>query len=107
MKFFYRIAPYLAIAVVFGACMLLAFCALRDRPDPAPAQVKIVQDELDVGANVSDMRVEDAVRAEKQQQEIEDAVANSTGPDDLRARRGCVILRQQGRDTSKIAACHP
>lgn len=108
MKLIDRIAPYAAIIIVAGACLLLAYCTLREKPEPShTSQIKAISEDLDANANIADIRVEDAVRAEQQQREIEDAVKNSTGPDDLRALRGCVILRQQGRDTSKIAACHP
>lgn len=103
MKLAERLAPYVAILIIAGTCLLLAYCALREEPEPATRHTIEV---LDANEKASDTRVEDAVRAERQQREIEDAVANSTGPDDVRARRGCVILRQQGRDTSRIPACH-
>ncbi len=101
-----RIAPYLLIALFAAICLSLAYCVVREPAESSPAQtIQINPAELGVNANIADVRTEDAVRAEKQQREIEDAVANSTGPDDVRARRGCVILRQQGRDTSQLPAC--
>lgn len=56
-------------------------------------------------SQAADRRLQDYQYDEEQQREIEDAVRNAKGPDDLRARRGCVILRQQGRDTTIIPAC--
>lgn len=100
-----RFAPYLLIALLGALALSLAYCAVRPEPQRQPDAIVITPDQLDVTANIADERVEDAVKAEKQQREIEDAVANSTGPDDVRARRGCVILRQQGRDTAAIPAC--
>jgi len=51
-------------------------------------------------------RVEDAVKAERQRKELEDALNATNNPDQQRAIRGCVILREQGRDTYRIPACN-
>jgi hypothetical protein len=104
--------PYLAAGVVIiGACLLLAYCT--GRSDGKSGEVIKAQDrEIEVKTKVGDAnenaagtRVEDATKLQRQQQEIEDAVRNAKGPDDVRAKRGCVILQQQGRDTSAIPAC--
>jgi len=104
--------PYLAAGVVIlGACLLLAYCT--GRSDGKSSEVIKAQDREikvqtkvgDANENAAGTRVEDATKLQRQQQEIEDAVRNAQGPDDVRAKRGCVILRQQGRDTSAIPAC--
>jgi len=55
--------------------------------------------------NASAARVDDARRQEQQKQELNDAIKAATSPDDLRRRRGCAIMRQQGRDTSRLSEC--
>lgn len=104
--------PWLAAGVVMlGAILLLAYCT--GRSDGKSGEVIKAQDrQIEVQAKVGEAnenaagtRVDDATRLQAQQQEIEDAVRNAKGPDDVRAKRGCVILRQQGRDTSAIPAC--
>lgn len=59
----------------------------------------------DANQNASDARVEGAVQLEQQKRELEDAQRDAQTLDDMRRKRGCVILRQQGRDTSAIPAC--
>lgn len=104
--------PYIAGGVVIiGALLLLAYCTGRTdgkSGEIIKQQDREIQDQRETGkANdkAADARVDDAVKLQQQQREIEDAVRNAQGPDDVRAQRGCVILRQQGRDTSSIPAC--
>lgn len=55
--------------------------------------------------NASAARVADTSRQAQQKQELNDAIKAATSPDDLRRRRGCAIMRQQGRDTSRVPEC--
>jgi F0F1-type ATP synthase membrane subunit b/b' len=64
-------------------------------------QVKI----NDANENASAARVEAATQLEQQKRELEDVQAEAGSVDDLRRKRGCLVLRQQGRDVSKIPAC--
>lgn len=50
-------------------------------------------------------QAQDEVRTALNQKELQDALEASTDPDRRRALRGCVVMRQQGRDTSHLAAC--
>lgn len=59
----------------------------------------------DANENASAARVEAATKLEQQQRELEDVQAEAGSVDALRVKRGCVVLRQQGRDVSKIPAC--
>ena len=53
----------------------------------------------------SEQRVVDEVKLVKQEEELNDAIEATEDADRTRALRGCVILRQQGRDTSRIPGC--
>jgi len=64
-------------------------------------QVKI----NDANENASAARVEAATKLEQQQRELEDVQSEAGSVDAVRIKRGCVILRQQGRDISKVPAC--
>lgn len=75
-------------------------------------QVKAVQRENEVQVKINDAnenasaaRVEAATKLEQQQRELEDVQSEAGSVDALRVKRGCVVLRQQGRDVSKIPAC--
>lgn len=56
-------------------------------------------------SNASAARVEDTVHIQQQRDELHDILQATQDPDRQRALRGCVILRQQGRDTSRIPGC--
>ena len=71
-------------------------------------QARTIETQTKVGkANdaAAGARVESATKIAEQKQELSNAVADATSPDDLRRRRGCAILRQQGRDPAAIPAC--
>ena len=97
--------------VMVVALLLLSYCTGRSdgkRGEVIGQQEREIETLDKVGkANekAAEQRVNDSEYGAAQQKEIEDAVRNAKGPDDVRAQRGCVILRQQGRDTSRIPAC--
>ena len=67
-----------------------------------------VETQRDLGRandNAGDQRVKDATTAAQQERELSDALKATNDPDRQRALRGCIILRQQGRDTANIPAC--
>lgn len=53
----------------------------------------------------AEARLAQARREAGQEKELRDARKDAASPDDLRRRRGCAVMRQQGQDTSRIAAC--
>ena len=59
----------------------------------------------DANENAAQARVEAATALQNQSQELQDVQSEAGSVDALRIKRGCVILRQQGRDISKIPAC--
>jgi hypothetical protein len=102
-------------AVVIGVLavltLTLAYCSggkaasdrARLKEAEAAAELDARADKADAAAAVD--RVEDARADARQRKELEDATAGASDIDDARRRRGCAILRQQGRDTSKVAKC--
>lgn len=48
--------------------------------------------------------IADAI-ADAQRKELDDAKRDCTSVDDCRVRRGCIVLRQQGKDLASIPAC--
>ena len=67
----------------------------------AEVQVKI----NDANENASAARVDAERELATQAQELKDAQQDADSLDTIRIKRGCVVLRQQGRDVSKIPAC--
>lgn len=99
------------IVAFVAALLLLSYCSGRSdgkTSEVVKQQEREIQVQQDLGKaneNASTARVEDAVKAEQQKKELNDAIKDINGPDRARALRGCIILRQQGRDTVNIPAC--
>lgn len=94
-------------AILLVVILSLAYCG-GGKGEVNKQQARTIEMQEKVGEandNAAEQRVEDAVQAETQKKELNDAVNKATSGDDARRRAGCVILRQQGRDTTKIAAC--
>lgn len=113
-----RFGPLGAKLVLFGGiALVLAALALSlyltgrsdgKRGEVVQQQEREITNIREVGAadtKAADIRVKDAVRTEQQTKDLNDALNATDNPDQQRALRGCVILRQQGRDTSRIPAC--
>lgn len=100
-------ALWLVLALLVAAVLALTYCSggkdAQIAQQKADAKVDQKVDKAD--AKAAEQRVEDAVRLEQQEKELDDAVKADHNADRTRALRGCVIMRQQGRDTSKIPAC--
>lgn len=99
-------------AVAAAALVLtLAYCQGRTagrQSEIVGQQERTIEAERTVGAandTAADQRVADAITLEQQQQELEDARNCNEDPDTVRKRRACVVMRQQGRDTSAFPAC--
>lgn len=106
-----RLAYFGAITAALSLLLLLTYC--QGRTDGKTGEVvKQVERENKVLGQIgqanegaASSQAEDAVRSERQRKELDDALKATDNPDRQRALRGCVILRSQGRDTSRIAAC--
>jgi hypothetical protein len=102
-----KVWPYVAIVAAIGLALLVAYCSggTGEKNKQLEREVEVQQDIGAANTNASTARVEDAVRTTQEERELDAALKAVVGPDERRALRGCVILRQQGRDTSAIAAC--
>lgn len=106
-----KLAIYAGLALLLGVVLLLAYCQGRSdgkTGEVVHEQAREIQVQNQLGAaaaGASETRVADAVRSAHQEQELTNALNASTDPDRRRQLRGCVVMQQQGRDTSGIPAC--
>ena len=105
-KKFWPLLVVLAIGLVF----LLTYCMgqksgeQRYENQRLEANQKVQQQKAAADTGAADQRVTDTSRIQQQREELRDARTTAPSPSDRR-RHGCVILRQQGKDTSRIPAC--
>lgn len=103
--------PALAGALVLVSILSLAYCKGQSAGrsgEVVKQQKREIETQQDLGrANdkAGAQRLDDAMKSTKQEKELTDALQATSDPDRQRALRGCIILRQQGRDTSNIPAC--
>lgn len=103
--------PVLGAAALAILILSVAYCSGRTagRQGEVVEQLEREGDTLrDLGSaneNAAGRRLDDMTRAERQAEELNDALETANDPDRQRTLRGCIILRQQGRDTSNIPAC--
>ncbi len=101
-----------ALVAVVLAFLLLAYCSGRkdgktgEVVEAQEREIEVQEQVGDANTNAADQRVADTVKAAQQEKELNDAITATESPDRARALRGCVIMRQQGRDTSRIPACN-
>lgn len=106
-----RLAFYGGIAALVALVLLLAYCTGRGdgkRVEVVKQQERTIEVLEDVGeANeaAAGTRVADTKRIALNEKELADALKAETDPDTRRVLRGCIIMRQQGRDTTGIPAC--
>lgn len=71
-------------------------------------QAREIQVQQDVGTaneNAAAARVSDTAKSVTQQKELSDALQSTNDPNRARVLRGCLIMRQQGRDTKNVPEC--
>jgi hypothetical protein len=102
---------YLAIAALAVGILTLAYCEGHKSGksgEVVQEQKRTIQTQKEVGnanENAAAARVSDATRAVQQEKELSDALKSTSDPNRARVLRGCLIMRQQGRDTKNIPAC--
>lgn len=101
---------WLGVAGLAVILLTLAYCAGRgdgkagEQRKQLEAQVRLEHDASGADATAADQRVKDAVTIEQQRKELDDAINTGESDDDLRARRGCLIMRQQRQPTPPACA---
>lgn len=109
--FLQKYGIYLGIALLVAVVLGLTYCQGQKAGksgEVVKEQKRTIQTQIEVGnanENAAAARVDDATKAAEQKRELQDALKSETNPDRQRALRGCIILRQQGRDTENIPAC--
>lgn len=99
------------IVAFVAALLLLSYCSggsdgkTGEVVKQQEREIQVQQDLGKANENASTARVQDAVKAEQQKKELNDAIKDTNSPDRARALRGCIILRQQGRDTFNLPQC--
>lgn len=103
--------PYIVIAGAVAALLMLAYCqghSAGKSGEVVKEQRRTIEIQNQVGAaneNAAGARVADATKTAQQERELKDALASTSDPARRRVLRGCLIMRQQGRDTKNIPAC--
>ena len=103
--------PLLAAAALFGVLLTLAYCkgqSAGKSSEIIKQQDREIEVQKDLGTaneKAADKRLSDTELARIQERELTNALQASSDPDRQRALRGCIILRQQGRDVSDLPAC--
>ena len=102
---------YLAIAALAVGILGLAYCkgeSAGKSGQVVQEQKATIQTQKEVGnanENAAAARVADTQKSDQQKKELDNALQSSNDPNSARVERGCVILRQQHRDTKNIPAC--
>lgn len=106
-----QVGPFLGGALVLLLVLTLAYCAGRSAgkgsevADQQERTIKLQEDEARAAATAAADRLTDQLELDQQKDDLDAAIQDHENPDVLRARRGCLVMRQQGRDTAGIAAC--
>lgn len=102
---------YFAIAALVAVVLTLTYCQGRSAGksgEVVKQQKREITVQREVGAaneNAATARVSDTTKAVQQERELKDALDATNDPNRQRVLRGCLIMRQQGRDTQNIPAC--
>lgn len=99
------------VLVLIGLAVLLSYCVGRGDGKAGEVvkqqdrEIEILNDLIEASDNAEDARAADTDRIMLEEKELTDALKNTSDPDVRRALRGCVVMRQQGRDTRSIPTC--
>lgn len=102
---------YLAIGALVALVLGLTYCEghkAGKSGEVVHEQARTIQVQREVGGaneNAAGARVADATKAAQQEKELTDALHATNDPSRQRVLRGCLIMRQQHRDTKNIPAC--
>lgn len=102
---------YILGALIVVGILGLAYCEGHKSGksgEVVQEQKRTIQTQQEVGnanENAAAARVADATKSAQQEKELSDAIKSTDDPNRARIERGCVILRQQHRDTKNIPEC--
>jgi hypothetical protein len=102
---------YLLGALIVAGILGLAYCEGHksgksgEVVQEQKATIKTQQEVGNANENAASARVADTQKSDQQGKELSNALQSSNDPNRARIERGCVILRQQHRDTKNIPAC--
>lgn len=102
---------YIGLVVLAALALFIPYCVghkAGKTGEVAHEQARTIDLQQKVGVaneNAGTARVADATKAVQQERELKDALDASNDPARARVLRGCLIMRQQGRDTGNIPAC--
>lgn len=102
---------YIGLALVVALILGLTYCEGHKAGKSGQVvkeQKATIQVQKEVGSaneNAAAARVSDATKAATQEKELTDALKSTNDPNRARVLRGCLIMRQQHRDTKNIPAC--
>lgn len=111
LGFFKKWWPALAAAALFGILLTLAYCkgeSAGSQGEIVKQQDREIQAQRDLNTaneKAASNRVDQATISAQQEKELTDALQATDDPDRQRALRGCIIMRQQGRDVADLPAC--
>lgn len=111
LPFLKRFGPFIGVALLAVAILTMAYCkgqSAGKTGEVVKQQAREIEVQKDLGnanENAADKRLTDLDRARTQERELNNALQATHDPDRQRALRGCIILRQQGRDVSHLPAC--
>lgn len=106
-----KLAFFGGIAVLIALGVLLAYCSGRSDGKTGEVvkqqgrTIDTLQDLGNANGDAANQRIDDMLNASAQAEELKNATQADDSADRQRIRRGCVILRQQGRNTADIPAC--
>lgn len=109
--FFGKFGIYIGIVLAVIAVLALTYCKGESAGKSGAVvkeQKRTIQVQQEVGAaneNAAGARVADTAKAAQQERELTNALNASKDPNRQRVLRGCLIMRQQGRNTKNIPAC--
>lgn len=111
-KFGAKYGIYVAIAALVAVVLALTYCQGRSAGksgEVVKQQKREITVQREVGAaneNAATARVSDATKVAQQEEELKDALEATNDPNRQRVLRGCIIMRQQGRNDKDLpAAC--
>lgn len=103
--------PAIAAAALFGLLLTLAYCKGESAGKTGEIvkqqdrEIEILTEVGEANESAAEARLTDASRIALNEKELTNALTETSDPDTRRALRGCIVMRQQGRDTTGVPAC--